>query len=82
MALSLALAACMSPQASLLLSLLPEGTFTTLLTNMRGVTEPNREQLAALEQKGDWKGIAEFAQANSRRDPQNADWWLVSGYAY
>jgi tetratricopeptide (TPR) repeat protein len=82
MALSLALAACLSPQASLLLSLLPEGTFTTLLTNMRGVTEPNREQLAALEQKGDWKGIAEFAQANSRRDPQNADWWLVSGYAY
>jgi predicted Zn-dependent protease len=82
MALALALAACLTPQASLLLSLLPEGTFTTLLTNLRGVSEPNREKLAALEQKGDWQGIVEFAQQNSRRDPHNADWWMVSGYAY
>src|SRR3989304_3461259 len=70
---ALPLAACLSPQVQLLLSLLPEGTSTTLLTNMRGVSEPNREKLAALEQKGDWNGIAEFAQATSRRDPQNPD---------
>ncbi len=81
-ALALSLAACLSPQAQLLLGLLPEGTFTTLLTNMRGVSEPNRERLAALEQKGDWAGIAEFAQAQRKLDPHNADWWLVSGYAY
>jgi tetratricopeptide (TPR) repeat protein len=82
MALALALAGCISPQASALLGLLPEGTFTTLLNNMRGVSEPNRERLAALEEKGDWNGIAEFAQAQRGRDPHNADWWVISGYAY
>jgi tetratricopeptide (TPR) repeat protein len=80
--LALALAGCLTPEASLLLSLLPEGTFTTLLTNLSGVSEPNRERLAALEKKGDWLGIADFAQTNARRDPHNADWWVVSGYAY
>jgi tetratricopeptide (TPR) repeat protein len=82
LALALAVAGCLSPEAALLWNLIPEGTFTTLLTNMRGVSEPNRERLAALEQKGDWQGIVEFAQANARRDPHNADWWVVSGYAY
>jgi tetratricopeptide (TPR) repeat protein len=82
MILAVSLAACLSPQAGLLLGLLPEDTFATLLTNLRGVSEPNREKLAALERRGDWRGIAEFAQAERRRDPHNADWWLVSGYAY
>ncbi len=49
LALALALAGCLSPTASLILSLIPEGTFPTLLNNMKGVSEPNREKLAALE---------------------------------
>ena len=82
MLVALPLAGCLSPQASLLLGLLPDGTFTTLLNNMKGVSTPNREKLAALEQKGDWNGVVQFAQANLARDPYNADWWLVTGYAY
>jgi tetratricopeptide (TPR) repeat protein len=81
-ALALSLAGCLSPQASLLLGLLPDGTLTTLLNNMKGVSEPNREKLAALEEKGDWAGMAEFAEANTRRNPHNPDWWVIAGYAY
>jgi tetratricopeptide (TPR) repeat protein len=77
-----ALAGCLSPQASLLMGLLPEGTFTTLLSNMQSVDEPNRKKLAVMEQKGDWNGIAEFAQKNIAADQTNADWWVVAGYAY
>ncbi len=80
--LGLALASCLSPQSSLLLALLPDGTFTTLLKNMQGVSTPNREKLAALEQKGDWAGVVQFAHENIQRDPHNADWWIISGYAY
>ncbi|HSD43870.1 MAG TPA: tetratricopeptide repeat protein [Burkholderiales bacterium] len=72
----------MSPAASLILSLIPEGTFTTLLNNMKGVDEPNRKRLAELEQKGDWNGIAQFAQENIAVDPTNPDWRVVAGYAY
>ncbi len=78
----LALAGCLSPQASLLLALIPDGTFTTLLKNMQGVSEPNRERLAMLEQKGDWAGVVQFAQENLQRDPHNADWWIIAGYAF
>lgn len=49
---------------------------------MKGVSEPNREKLAALEQKGDWNGILRFAQENMATDPTNADWRVVAGYAY
>jgi tetratricopeptide (TPR) repeat protein len=82
LALAAALAGCLSPTASLILSLLPEGTFTTLLNNMKGVSEPNRDKLAALEQKGDWNAVARFAQENMATDPTNADWRVVAGYAY
>lgn len=80
--LSLALAACLSPAAQIALALLPEGTFTTLLNNMRGVSEGNRDQLTELERKGDWQGMAQFAQTNIAKDPTHADWWVVAGYAY
>jgi tetratricopeptide (TPR) repeat protein len=66
----------------LLLGLLPEGTFTTLLNNMRDVNEPNRDKLAELEKKGDWDGVIKLAQANIARDPMNADWRVVAGYAH
>lgn len=80
--LAAALSGCLSPQLNLLFGLLPDGTFTTLLTNMRGVSEPNREKLVALEKQGDWNGIAQFAEANIVTDPHNVDWWVISGYAY
>jgi tetratricopeptide (TPR) repeat protein len=80
--LFLALAGCASPYASLLMAMIPDGTFTTLLKNMQGVSMPNQERLAALEQKGDWAGIVQFAQESLQRDPHNADWWVIMGYAY
>ena len=79
--LPLALAGCVSPEMNLLLSLLPEGTFTTPLENLRGVSEPNRRQLVELDQKGDWAGMVAFAQKNLEVDPHNAEWWAISGYA-
>lgn len=82
LALALALAGCLSPAASLILSLIPEGTFPTLLNNMKGVSEPNREKLAGLEQKGDWEAVARFAHENIAVDPANADWYVVAGFAY
>jgi len=80
--LSLALAGCASPYVGALLAMIPDGTFGTLLKNMQGVSEPNRERLAMLEQKGDWAGVVQFAQENLQRDPHNADWWIISGYAH
>jgi tetratricopeptide (TPR) repeat protein len=77
-----ALSGCVNPYVNLALALIPDGTFTTLLKNMQGVSTPNQEKLAALEQKGDWAGILEFAQQNLSRDPHNADWWIITGYAY
>lgn len=71
-----------TPQAALLLALVPEGTFETMLANMQGVSEPNRAKLEALEKKGDWQGIAQFAEDNIAREPRDPDWWVVAGYAY
>lgn len=85
LALAAALASCAHPAAQLtqlVMALLPEGTFTTLLNNMKGVSEPNREKLSALEEKGDWNGVVRFAQENMATDPTNADWRVVAGYAY
>jgi tetratricopeptide (TPR) repeat protein len=64
------------------LGLLPDGTFNALLGNMQSVSEPNRKRLAELERKGDWQGIADFAQQSLARDTQNAEWWVVRGYAF
>lgn len=75
------LAACSHP-AAMILSLLPDGTFSTLLSHMETVTDKNRATLAELEKKGDWRGIAEYAAVNLTKDPQNADWWIVRGFAY
>ncbi|HKO89306.1 MAG TPA: tetratricopeptide repeat protein [Burkholderiales bacterium] len=74
------LSACSSP-AALLLSLIPDGTFATLLNNMQDVDSPSTKKLAELGQKEDWNGIAALAQENLSRDPTNSDWWVISGYA-
>ena len=65
----------------LLLSLLPDDTFTTLLTNLRGVDETNRKRLGELEQRGDWPAVLAFADTNIKRDPYTAEWWYVKGTA-
>ncbi|HKY01412.1 MAG TPA: tetratricopeptide repeat protein [Burkholderiales bacterium] len=75
------LSACLSPTANLLLSLIPDGTFSALLGNMKGVDTPTSDKLAELGQKEDWQGIAALAQENINKDPTHSDWWIIYGYS-
>ena len=75
------LAAC-TPQAGLLMSLLPDGTVPILLSHLERVDDSNRRRLEDFERRGDWNGLASFAEENLARDKSNADWWLVAGYAH
>jgi len=80
-ALALLSAAC-TPQQALLQALIPEGTVSTLLGNLQGVKDENRQRIAELEQKGDWAGLAKFAEDNIAKDRFSAEWRLIGGYAY
>jgi tetratricopeptide (TPR) repeat protein len=75
------LAGC-TPQAALLLSAVPEGTASILLSHFQGEEDSNRRRIAALEARGDWEGLAKFAEANLEKDRNNASWWFVAGYAH
>jgi len=81
-ALSLLLAGCLSPAQSLMLALIPDGTFSTLLSNMQGVQDVNRQRLSELAAQEDWAGVVQFAEKNLAVDPTIADWWIVAGYAH
>jgi tetratricopeptide (TPR) repeat protein len=76
-----ALAAC-TPQAGVLMAVLPEGTVPTLLSHFERVDDSIRQRLVEFERRGDWKGLAAFAEENLAKDKANADWWMVTGYAY
>lgn len=71
-----------TPQQALLQALIPDGTVSALLGNLQGVKDENRKRIAELEQKGDWAGLAKFAEANIAKDPFSAEWRLIGGYAY
>lgn len=64
------------------MSLLPEGTFPILLSHLEKTEDSNRRRIAELDARGDWTGLARFADENLARDRSNTDWWLVKGYAY
>jgi len=81
LAMQFALCAC-TPQATALLSLVPDGTVPILLSHFEAVSDSNRQRLAELAQRGDWEELARFAEENLARDRSNADWWLMAGYAY
>lgn len=76
-----ALAAC-TPQTSALLALMPDSTVPILLGHLEGVSDTNRQRLAEFERRGDWNGLARFAEKNLALDRSSADWWTVAGYAY
>lgn len=71
-----------TPQQMLLNALLPDGTASVLLGNLQGVPDANRQRIAGMEQKGDWPGLAKFAEENIAKDPFSAEWRLIGGYAY
>jgi predicted Zn-dependent protease len=77
----LALSAC-TPQTALLMSALPDGTVATMLGNLQGLEDANRKRVADLEARKDWDGLAKLAGENLAKDPNNADWWTVAGYAH
>jgi tetratricopeptide (TPR) repeat protein len=70
-----------TPAQSLLLSTLPDGTASILLSHLQGVEEGNRKQVAELEARGDWDGLTKLAEKNLARDRNSSDWWIVAGYA-
>lgn len=80
--LALAATAACTPQSALLMNVLPAGTVPVLLSHLQGVDDSNRRRIAELESRGDWQGLAQLAEENLARDRNNADWWLVAGYAY
>ncbi|MCX7891783.1 MAG: tetratricopeptide repeat protein [Burkholderiales bacterium] len=65
-----------------MISLLPDGTFTTFLSNLQGVSNENQKTIEAMARKGDWAGVAEFAEKNIAKERRIADWWVVAGIAY
>ncbi|HXF67232.1 MAG TPA: hypothetical protein VNK67_11120, partial [Burkholderiales bacterium] len=81
LALCAALAGC-GPKATLLMAVLPEGTLPVLLSQFQGLDETNRRRIAELEARGDWDGLAGFAEENLARERSSAEWWLVAGYAH
>lgn len=72
--------ACTTP-AQLLLAAIPDGTLVTLLGHFERAPTENTRRVAELEQKGDWVGLAKFADDNLAKDSSSAVWWLVAGYA-
>lgn len=77
----IALAGC-TPQAALLMSAMPEGTASILLSHFQSEEDGNRKRIAELEARKDWDGLARFAEANLEKDRNNASWWFVAGYAH
>jgi len=73
-------AAC-TPQQVLISALVPDGTLSVLMGNMQGVADANRQRVAELEKKGDWSGLARFAEDNIAKDPFSSEWRVVAGYA-
>ena len=78
---ALQLAACSTP-AMIAMALIPDGTLSIMMSHFERESKVNRDQLAALEKKGDWPGIANFAEDNIAKDKLNAVWWMVAGHAY
>jgi tetratricopeptide (TPR) repeat protein len=71
-----------TPQQMLLNALVPDGTTSMLLSHLQGVEDGNRRRVVDLEQKGDWAGLARFADSNIAGDPFSPEWRMIGGYAY
>ncbi len=76
------LSSCLTPAQQLLLAAIPDGTLSVLLSHFERAPSANRQRVAELEQRGDWVGLAQFAEDNIAKDRPNAAWWMVAGYAY
>lgn len=70
-----------TPHQMLLSALVPDGTTSMLFSHLEKVEDSNRRRVIELEQKGDWQGMVQFADANIAKDPFSTDWRLIGGYA-
>lgn len=70
-----------TPQQMLLQALIPDGTASMLLSHLQTVESGNRRQVIEMEQKGDWVGLARFADTNIVTDPFSPEWRMIGGYA-
>lgn len=70
-----------TPQQMLLQALIPDGTASMLLSHLQTVEGGNRRQVIDMEQKGDWAGLARFADTNIATDPFSPEWRMIGGYA-
>jgi cytochrome c-type biogenesis protein CcmH/NrfG len=77
----LALAACAGPEPYTE-GKLADGTPSVLLTHLKSMAESNQKVIAELESRKDWDGLARAAEEGIKLNRNNADWWLVAGYAY
>ena len=80
--LTLSLLAACTPQAALVSALLPDGTLSVLLSHLEKEEDGNRRRIAELDARKDWDGLVKFADQNLAKDRNNANWWLVAGYAH
>lgn len=71
-----------TPQQMLLNAMIPDGTASMLLSHLQNVEDGNRQRIIALEQQGDWAGLAQFAEANIAKDPFSMEWQMIGGYAH
>lgn len=75
-ALAVLLAGCAGP-----LAFVPITPLLSAALSSRGEDTRTGELIAGLQKKGDWAGIARFAQDRLTRDPSNANGWITLGYA-
>ncbi len=47
----------------------------------RHFDQATADRIVELEQKQDWSGMLNLAQAQLRREPERAEWWFLQGYA-
>ena len=71
-----------TPQQMLMQALIPDGTASMLLSHLQTVEGSNRRRIIDMEQKGDWTGLARFADTNIAGDPFSPEWRMIGGYAY
>jgi len=70
-----------TPQQALISALVPDGTASVLLGHMQGVPDANRQRVVEFEQRGDWAGLAKFAEDNIAKDAFSSEWRVIAGYA-
>ena len=71
-----------TPHQVLMSALVPDGAGSMLLSHLQSVEDGNRRRIIELEQQGDWKGLAQFAETNIAKDPYSTEWQMIGGYAH